>query len=126
MNINEFWQAVLQQDADKMRTFFHSEAYVNWHCTNEHFTVEEFIRANCEYPGEWCGEVEREVVTGDMIITATHVWLKDGNASFHVTSFIKVVDGKIAAIDEYWGDDGEAPKWRQELHIGERINDIKT
>ena len=55
MNVKEFWNAVLQQDADAIREYFHPTAFVNWHNTNEHFTVEEFVRANCEYPGEWDG-----------------------------------------------------------------------
>ena len=52
MNIQQFWSDVLAQRADEIRKYFHADAYVNWHCSNEHFTVEEFIRANCEYPGE--------------------------------------------------------------------------
>ena len=28
---------------------------------------------------------------------------------------------KIASIDEYWGDDGETPKWRLDMEIGKRI-----
>ena len=54
MNIDAFWKAVIQQNADELRTFFHKNAYVNWHCSNEHFTVEEYIQANCEYPGVKC------------------------------------------------------------------------
>lgn len=48
MNIQQFWSDVLAQRADEIREYFHADAYVNWHCSNEHFTVEEFIRANCE------------------------------------------------------------------------------
>lgn len=118
MDINRFWGAVLKQDAVAIRSYFREDAYVNWHCTNEHFTVEEYIRANCEYPGEWDGKVERVHQRGDLMITATHVYTKDGGLSFHVTSFLSLKDDKIAAMDEYWGDDGEAPKWRQEMHIG--------
>lgn len=55
MNLDAYWKAALQQNADAMRSFFHEDAFVNWHNTNEHFTVEEFIRANCEYPGAWDG-----------------------------------------------------------------------
>ena len=33
-------------------------------------------------------------------------------------TFIKLKDDKIAAMDEYWADDGEAPKWRQVMNIG--------
>ena len=43
MDICEFWKYVLAQDADKIRGYFHEDAYVNWHCTNEHFSAEEFI-----------------------------------------------------------------------------------
>lgn len=67
MEIKDFWRAVLRQDAKEIRTYFHPDAYINWHCTNEQFTVEEFIRANCEYSGEWDGEVERIEMIGDLI-----------------------------------------------------------
>lgn len=121
MNILRFWSDVLAQRADEIRKYFCADAYVNWHCTGEHFTVEEFIRANCEYPGEWDGEVERIVITGDMIITATRVYPKDLSASFHVTSFIQLKDDKIIVMDEYWADDGEVPAWRQDMNIGRKI-----
>ena len=55
MNMQQLGESVLAQDEQKIRTYFHPKAYVNWHCTNEHFSVEEFIQANCEYPGEWGG-----------------------------------------------------------------------
>ena len=58
MNIKNFWYDVLRQDADAIRAYFYPDAWVNWHNTNEHFTLEEFIRANCEYPNQWDGEVE--------------------------------------------------------------------
>ena len=97
MNIQQFWSDVLAQRADEIR------------------------ESNCDYPGDWDGEVEKIVTTDDMVITATRVYPKDHSASFHVTSFIKLKDDKIIAMDEYWADDGEAPKWRQDLKIGEKI-----
>ncbi len=121
IDIARFWDAVLRQDREAIRSYFDADAYVNWHNTNERFTVDEFIRANCEYPGEWTGEVEKEIHVDDLTITATHIETKDGSLSFHVTSFIQVKDGKIVAVDEYWGDDGEAPKWRQDMNIGRKI-----
>ena len=118
MNINHFWNAVFAQDRDALRAYFSDDAYVNWHCTNEHFTAEEFIRANCEYPGEWDGEVERIEYAGDTVITAAHVYPKDRSTSFHVISFIRIAQDQIRSIDEYWADDGDAPQWRQEMNIG--------
>ena len=97
MNIKNFWYDVLRQDADAIRAYF--------------------------YPNQWDGEVERMVEVGDLIISATHVYAKDHSVSFHVTSFIQLKDDKISCIDEYWGDDGDAPQWRQDMKIGGKIHD---
>lgn len=121
MNIKGFWKAVLAQDEKEIKKFFHEKAYINWHCTNEHFTVDEFIIANCEYPGDWDGIVERVEVMGDLVITATLVYSKDRSAAFHVTSFIKTENDKIISMDEYWTEDGDAPQWRIDKHIGTSI-----
>lgn len=121
MNIKSYWHAVLHQDADAMRAYFAPGAQVKWHNTNEQFTVEEFIRANCEYPGDWDGEIEHTLRTDTHIITAVHVFSPDRQLSFHVTSFLRMEKDKIAAIDEYWGDDGDAPQWRKDLHLGSKI-----
>lgn len=59
MDVCRFWEDILEQNADAVKDYFHKDAYINWHCTNEHFTVEEFVAVNCEYPGSWDGEVER-------------------------------------------------------------------
>ncbi|ABX41981.1 nuclear transport factor 2-like protein [Lachnoclostridium phytofermentans] len=121
MDIYSFWNTTLKQNASTMRTYFHADAYVRWHNTNEHFTVDEFIQANCEYPDKWDGEVERVEEIRDLIITVTHVYAVNKPLSFHVTSFIRVKDDKIISIDEYWGDDGSAPQWRLDKHIGKSI-----
>lgn len=121
MNIYQFWKDVLKQDANAIRRYFEKGAYINWHCTNEHFNVDEFIIANCEYPGNWNGEVERVEKIDDMFVTVTHVYTQNRELSFHVTSFIKVNDDKIVSVDEYWADDGIAPKWRLDKHIGKPI-----
>lgn len=121
MDVKEFWKAILAQNEKEIRKYFHKEAYINWHCTNEHFNVDEFIIANCEYPGDWDGIVERIEMMNDLIITATLVYPKDRSLSFHVISFIKIVNNKIVSMDEYWADDGSAPQWRKNKHIGTSI-----
>lgn len=121
MNIYKFWKDVLEQNASAIKTYFDNSAYINWHCTNEQFSVDEFIIANCEYPGSWDGAVERVEKINDLFITVTHVYPKDRSQSFHVTSFITVLDNKIKSIDEYWADDGIAPSWRLDKHIGRAI-----
>ena len=121
MDIKAYWQAVLRQDAPAIREYFWEDAYICWHNTDERFTVEEFIRANCEYPGQWDGEVKRLVQDGDQIAVAVRVWTEDGASSFHAVSYLTVRQGKICAIDEYWGEDGEPPQWRKEKQIGTPI-----
>lgn len=121
MNVEAFWRAVLEQDAQALAAFFEPGALVRWHCTNEQFTVEEFIRANCEYPGEWAGHIERIERCGDLIITVVRVYPKDGSASFHAVSLIRHREGLIVEMDEYWADDGPAPLWRHEMRIGRPI-----
>lgn len=121
MDIYRFWRDVLEQNADAIREYFDENAYINWHCTNEHFTVEEYLTANCEYPGSWDGEVERVERINDLFITVTHVYSREQELSFHVTSFIKAAGDKIVAVDEYWADDGVAPRWRLDKHIGKAV-----
>ncbi len=119
--VTSFWYHVAAQNEAALRICFTPDAYIRWNNTNEQFTVDEYIVANCEYPGEWRGEVERTELIGDLAITVTRVWLSDNSASFHVTSFFKFQGAKIAALNEYWGDDGAAPQWRLDKHIGKPI-----
>lgn len=121
MDIKQFWKSVLAQDESEIRKYFHEDACVNWHCTNEHFTVDEYIIANCEYPGEWDGVVERVEIMNDLIVTVVLIYPEDRSASFHVTSFIQTKDDKIIEMDEYYADDGTAPQWRLDKHIGTSI-----
>lgn len=121
MDIQKYFDAVVDQKAEEMREFFCENASVSFHNTNERFTVEEFITVNCKYPGKWHGTLDVVVQKGDMFITAAHVYSDDLEMSFHVTSFIRTKEDKIISIDEYWGEDGAAPSWRIDMHIGTPI-----
>ena len=96
MDISAYWKDTLAQDRQAMAGYFRPDAVIRWHCTNEQFTVPEFIRANCEYPGEWDGKIERTERSGDLLVTAVNVYPKDRSASFHVVSFFRLEDGTIA------------------------------
>lgn len=121
MDIKSFWDAVLKQDAKRLKSFFDDSAYINWHCTNERFTVDEYLIANCEYPGKWDGDIERIEKIGNRIITAVRVFSVEEELSFHVVSFLEIKEDKIVSMDEYWGDDGSAPQWRLDKNIGTTI-----
>ena len=117
--IKHYLENIVDQNEEELRGCFCEDACIRWHNTNEQFTVEEFLRANCDYPGRWRGEIERIEYAGSVIITVAHVWGKD--TSFHVTSFIQLAGEVIKTLDEYWGDDRQAPQWRAEKHIGKPI-----
>ena len=121
MDIAEFWDDVINQNRDRLADYFCDNAVVRWHCTNEQFTVGEYIRANCDYPGEWCGEIERIEENSDSIILAGRVFPPDNSVSYHVVSFLKLKEEKISELDEYWADDGEAPEWRKRIGLGKPI-----
>ena len=108
-----FIDAVLRQDAAALRRFFTDGASVSWPCTGEVFSAEEYVRVNCEYPGDWAGEIERTERLDGLVILVTRVWPKDKSASYHAVSFLRCEGDRIAALDEYWADDGPPPAWRQ-------------
>jgi len=118
--MDRYWNAVLSQERELLRAFFAPRASIKWHCTDEHFTVEEFIQVNCEYPGNWSGGIERLEQLGGTVITVTNVF--SGNMSFHAISFFCMENDRIVSLDEYWGDDGPAPAWRRDMHIGKSIS----
>lgn len=116
-----FMADVAAQNRANLKSHFLADAVINWHNTNESFSVEEYIIANCEYPGEWYGNVERVETIDDLVISVARIWARDNSNSFHVVSFFKIKDGKISSLDEYWGDDGTAPQWRLGKKIGKPI-----
>lgn len=120
-----YWKDVAEQNKEPLREYFLPEAQIRWHNTNELFTVEEFLRANCEYPGEWRGEVERVEEAGESMITVTRVYSPDNQISLHAVSFFKFKEGKIQSLDEYWGDDTLPPVWRQDMKIGTAIKNTQ-
>ena len=112
------------QNTSRLLIYFTTNALIKWHNSNECFTVSEYIRANCEYPGEWKVEVERIEHIGDLSISVARVWLSDETFSCHTTSFIKLDNDKICELDEYWCEDGVAPQWRLDKCIGKAITNI--
>ena len=121
MEVQSFWNDIIAQNRVSLPSYFCDDAVIRWHCTNEQFTVEEYIRANCDYPGKWKGDIERLEKFDSKIILVGKVKSEDETIVCHVTSFIKLQDDKVIEMDEYWSDDGEPPSWRKELEIGRPI-----
>jgi len=123
-SIEKFLSDVWTQNADALKTYFTPNAQIYWHETNEQFTVEEYIKASCEYPGVWENTIQRidEISDGVVIVFRT----SSAEAEFLATVFIKFDGNKISRMDEYYCMCGTAPEWRQEMKIGKPIIEGKT
>jgi len=119
--IAAFWQDVAEQNPAGLRRYFSEDALIRWHNTNEQFNLDEYITANCEYPGTWMGDMERILEVDDTVITVVRVHNPEDSISVHATSFFRFKEDKIAEMDEYWGDDGRVPQWRLDKKIGTKI-----
>ena len=125
IDIHSFFDAVVCQDAEKLRSFFEPDATIVWPNTNEIFKVDEYVRVNCEYPVKRQGCIEEIQCYSrfhdyNRIIVVSKVWDSDGNAS-RAVSFIELGDTEnelIQYLTEYWSDIGEPPEWRQRLDVG--------
>jgi len=118
--LTQYWRCVTARDENGLRGYFHPGARILWHNTNEQFTTAEFIRANCEYPGQWQAELTRAEQAGSTVVSVARVW--SDALSFHVVSFFEIENGQIKQLDEYWGDDGPPPAWRQDKKIGKGLS----
>jgi len=117
----KFVSAVAGQDADTLQSFFTPDAVICWHDSNEQFTAAEYIRANCEYPGSWGGEVAHTAKTESGMIIVSKIFSK--SLAVFVTSVLQLTDGKISRADEYYADyNEEIPNWRKKMNIGKPIN----
>lgn len=117
-----FLSAVAGQDRGALRSCFVPTAVIRWPNTNEEFGLEDYLTANCGYPGDWQGAVERVEETEQGAVSVARIWAEDGSASLRVVSFFRFgEDGRIAELTEYYSDDGPVPQWRQELGLGRRI-----
>ncbi len=121
MNIQAFITAVVTKNESEMRKFLADEVIVRWHNTNEEFTLEEYLQANCAYPGDWVGNVERIIPTDDGCVAIIKILSNDALVQFHQISVVTMQDEKIVALDEYYSEDGVAPQWRLDMNIGNAI-----
>jgi len=117
-----FVHAVGTQNATALRSFFAENAVINWHDSNESFTTDEYVRANCEYPGDWQASLQRVETIGQGIAIVSKVSDNEGFSVFAI-SFAHIADGKISQLDEYYANYGEAPQWRKDMNIGRPIKE---
>ena len=115
MDFGRYWQDCVTQDRDALRAWFWTDARIIWPCTDEVFTVDEFLLANCEYPGDWTGELQRVTETPMGAVTEVRISSADSRYSCHVASIFTLYHDRIVSLTEYYADDGPPPSWRTTL-----------
>ena len=130
-DIHKFFDAVIKKDAEKLRTFFEPHASIFFGNTNEHFTVDEYIRVTCESPGELHGRIDDFFVNKghkhDLKMVFEALVRNADNITMSLVIFIAFdtysEDERIEYLTEYWCDIGEPPEWRKKMNIGKRYSD---
>jgi len=117
----QFMYDVVSKNAEAIPQYFAPDAIICWHDSNEQFTFDEFMRANCEYPSTWTCTIERiETIDKGYVIAAQLDHPADGYYVKYV-SFVELVDDKIKRLDEYFVWIEEVPDWRKAMNIGKPI-----
>lgn len=111
-DINSYFKATVYKNEKNLRKFFDENAIIRWYNTNEVFTLEKYLKVNCNYPNEWDYILERIEIVEDLIITVAKVFGVNVKEEHRVVSFIKIYDNKIISLEEYWGIIGEKPNFR--------------
>lgn len=119
--VSDLWGHIDRQNWNALPAFFADAATICWHQTSECFTVPEFVLANSAYPGKWKIALEKLLSVADTVVSVVKVSLEDGDTAFHAVSFFQFADGKITALDEYWGEMDAPPPWRVDMGIGHEI-----
>jgi len=117
----DFWEDMNNQNWDKLSPYFSETAMINWHNTNESFSVSEFVLVNSHYPGDWLIKVENLVTIDNIVISVIKIQLKDHSISFYATSFFEFKAEKIEVLDEYFGENAQPPQWRIAMQLGASI-----
>ena len=124
----KFLQDIVSKKADEIiRGYFASDAIICWHDSNEQLTLEEFIKANREYPSVWTCFIERiEKLQKGFAMVAQLDHPEDGFFMKYV-SFIELNDtGLVQRLDEWFVAIEEIPQWRKDMNIGRPIEKIQA
>jgi len=119
--ISNFYKYMGDGLFDKMGELMDKDATVWLPNTREIFRgSNKYVDFNKRYPGKWKMTIEKIYSIENTVISSVKVKLEDNLNSFYNTSFFKLEDNLIEEITEYWGDNGEPPKWRLDEKLSER------
>lgn len=119
--VKRFWNLMSDGMFDEVGELMSEDAEVRLPNTREIFIGrDKYINFNKRYPGRWIITLDKIFSKDDIVVSAVEVEAEDRSISFYATSFFTFKDNLISEIAEYWGDNGEPPKWRIEEKLSER------
>lgn len=113
--VRALWSAFQDRDWTRARALLAEGFEARWWTSGEHFTTADgFIEAQATYPEGWAIRViECARLDDGRVMSMVRVDHPPG--TFYATSFFRVQDGQIIAIDEYWATAEAPPAWRDAL-----------
>jgi len=112
--VESFWKDMNHHEWERLQSYFHTDAKISWPNTDEIFTVEDYLRVNRLYPGQWKLTLEDVQMTERNIVSIVLIQNKELFQSLRAVTFFRFESGLIVSLTEYFADDAKAPKWRAE------------
>jgi len=119
--LTNYWKTVERKDKTAFLDYFHDDAVIYLHDSNERLTPEYYI-SDEHGNDDWQMTIDRMDELGDdQIVTIT--FHRSSDWVGFITSFFTFEDDKIIELNEYFSpcDDNVVPQWRDDLAEVERI-----
>lgn len=109
--VRKFLESIELRAWGDVAELLHPDFYAVFPQSGEQFTREDYVRLNCEYPGEWHISIQNVLYAGDWIITEVDVSIEA--KIDRAVSFFHIESSLIVELREYWPDPFPIPAWRQ-------------
>jgi ketosteroid isomerase-like protein len=110
--VRALWQRFEARDWPGARQLLAADAVMTWVCTAERFRGgDAIIAVNAAYPEGWSiHPIECRPLDDGRILSLVRV--DHPPHRFFATSLIRVAEGTITEIEEYWATAEDPPAWR--------------
>ena len=99
---HQFASTIDRRDWPALRALLADDCRVELVHDGRTFGADDWVEFNADYPGRWSFIAEDILVADGRAVVRARVFNED--ATYHVASFLTVVDGLIREIAEVWAD----------------------
>jgi len=108
--IRRFWKNIDSRNWNNVESMLHNDFVAEFPQSKEVFNAKTFLIMNQNYPGNWKLSVQQIIVESNSVVSEIRV---ETNEKVEIgISIIKLMDGKIINIREFWPEPFDIPKWR--------------